>query len=221
MSPIRVTSTGTASLFNGVPDWVYEEEVFGNDYSLWWSPDSSKIAFLRLDETAVDEYHFPIYNPTDDAHSVIPYPEDVTIKYPKPGYDNPIASVHVFDLTSYLEFPVLLSVADTTFELEWAGRLSTNNSIISQVTWVDNSTLIVKEVNRAADQGGIIFFNFEMLAPGQIAYGEIVRRLGKHGEEGDDGWIDPVGAALVALDFAIHCSIGPKYLSCPTLAAIR
>ena len=48
--PVRVTSTGNTSLFNGVPDWVYEEEVFSADYALWWSPDSHKIAFLSFDE---------------------------------------------------------------------------------------------------------------------------------------------------------------------------
>ncbi|KAG8917493.1 hypothetical protein FRC00_013547, partial [Tulasnella sp. 408] len=42
--PIRVTSDGNSSIFNGVPDWVYEEEVFADDYALWWSPDSTKLA---------------------------------------------------------------------------------------------------------------------------------------------------------------------------------
>jgi len=50
-SPIRVTSNGNASLFNGVPDRVHEEEVFSSDFALWWSPDSTKVAFLHLDET--------------------------------------------------------------------------------------------------------------------------------------------------------------------------
>jgi dipeptidyl aminopeptidase B len=60
--PIRITHDGSKSIFNGVPDWVYEEEVFSGDKTTWWSPDGKRIAFLRFDETDVREYEFPIYN---------------------------------------------------------------------------------------------------------------------------------------------------------------
>ncbi|KAL4062523.1 dipeptidyl aminopeptidase [Scleroderma citrinum] len=211
VSPIRVTTTGNASLFHGVPDWIYEEEVFATDYTLWWSPDSSKVAFLRLDETAVDEYRFPIYNPTNDASAVIPYTEDVMIKYPKPGFNNPIASVHVFDLASYLEYPEMFSVADSTVELEWAGRFPSENSILSQVTWIDSSTLIVKEVNRAADNGNVVLFSFDEQFGGETVTGVVVRRLGKDGEEADGGWIDP-GQNIHPLPPSLQSGDAPAYL---------
>jgi dipeptidyl aminopeptidase len=73
--PIRVTTSGNASLFHGVPDWVYEEEIFSGDHALWWSPDSQKLTFLAFDETLVPEYAFPIYNPTENPYEVIPYHE--------------------------------------------------------------------------------------------------------------------------------------------------
>lgn len=50
---VRITYDGSESVFNGVPDWVYEEEVFGNDYALWFSPNGEEVAFLRSDETEV------------------------------------------------------------------------------------------------------------------------------------------------------------------------
>ena len=86
--------------------------------------------FLRLDETTVDEYRFPIYNPTNNASAVIPYTKDVVIKYPKPGFDNPIASIHVFDLASYLEYLELLSPTESTAELQWTGRFPLDNSVL-------------------------------------------------------------------------------------------
>lgn len=50
---VRITTDGSESVFNGVPDWVYEEEVFGADFALWFSPNGEEIAFLRSDETEV------------------------------------------------------------------------------------------------------------------------------------------------------------------------
>jgi len=191
-SPIRVTSSGNSSLFNGIPDWIYEEEVFSSDYALWWSPDSSKIAFLRLDETQVDEFQFPIYNPTDDSSAVVPYTQAVVVKYPKPGYDNPLASVHVFDVAQYLAQSSDSTPETYTYELTWEDRFPITNSVIMEVSWVGQSTLIVKEVTRAADNGSVVYFNLTRMENTDTATGTVVRRLGSSGEEGDEGWIQSV-----------------------------
>ena len=196
---MRVTTSGNASLFHGVPDWVYEEEVFSADYALWWSPDSSKVAFLRFDETAVDEFTFPIYNPSEDSYAVVPYPDTVTMKYPKPGYNNPLVSVHVFEMDSYLSSvrqagsPSNINTTQiaqqATIELTWDGRQAADNSIIAEVAWVSPSALLIKEVTRAAQAGSIIYFDLSK-QPSNV--GKAVRKLGKDGEQGDDGWIESV-----------------------------
>ncbi|KAJ8455895.1 hypothetical protein ONZ45_g18849 [Pleurotus djamor] len=207
--PIRVTSSGNASLFHGVPDWVYEEEVFSADSALWFSPDSKKLAFLAFDETMVDEYTFPVYNPTDDNYRVVPYTHDVAMKYPKPGYSNPLVSVHVFDLEKYqrdhlehsdeaewedkaLNRPAIsgFPAANATTELDWPNRQAKDNSIILEVAWVGNSSLIMKEVNRNADNGTVVLFDLETSAWAAKTIGRVVRKLGKEGEEADDGWIN-------------------------------
>lgn len=180
-----------------MPDWIYEEEVLSKDHALWWSPDSSKIAFLRLDETEVDEFRFPIYNPTDDSYTVVPYTQDVVIKYPKPGYSNPLASVHVFDVAQYerSESSSDLTGEIYTSELSWEGRFPVVNSIIMDVTWVGQSTLIVKEVTRAADNGSVVYFDLTNMGIADIVYGTVVRKLGSGGEEGDEGWIQSVSGS--------------------------
>jgi dipeptidyl aminopeptidase len=198
-------------LFNGVPDWIYEEEVFSDDYSLWWSPDSSKIAFLRLDETLVDEFQFPIYNPTDDSYAVNPYTQEVVVKYPKPGYSNPLASVHVFDVAQYLEQSETSSdsTAETyTYELTWGDRFPVTNSIVMDVSWVGQSTLIVKEVNRAADNGSVVYFDLTRMGNAETATGNVVRKLGSGGEEGDEGWIESVrGIVMLSGHFFLKISL--------------
>ena len=195
-SPVRVTSTGNTSVFNGITDWVYEEEVYSGPTALWWSPDSAKIAFLSFDETAVDEFTFPVYNPTEDSYTVVPYPSHVTMKYPKPGYHNPLVSVHIFEADKYLENIDGHSGVNTTevarlstLELDWDGRQAANNSIIAEVAWVGNGTLLLKDVNRAADNGSVVYFDLNTSTPN---HGTTVRKLGKEGEQGDDGWIDSV-----------------------------
>ena len=193
-SPIRITSNGNTSLFNGVPDWVYEEEVFAADFALWWSPDSTKIAFLHLDETLVEEYTYPIYNPTEDSNAVIPYPDHVTMKYPKPGYHNPIVSVNVFELDRYRDG---VSQGDDdaeeyTIELDWAEKFSDETRIVFEVVWVGNTELIVKEVHRAGEDGRVVYFDLAADNLDARINGKVVRRLGTNGEEGDDGWIEPV-----------------------------
>ena len=47
-----LTTDGTRELLNGKLDWLYQEEIYGRGQfkGYWWSPDSSRLAFLQLDE---------------------------------------------------------------------------------------------------------------------------------------------------------------------------
>ena len=50
-----LTTDGSDKILNGRLDWVYEEEIYGRgkNRAYWWSPDSTSIAFLRLDDGPV------------------------------------------------------------------------------------------------------------------------------------------------------------------------
>ncbi|HEY3578930.1 MAG TPA: DPP IV N-terminal domain-containing protein, partial [Pyrinomonadaceae bacterium] len=50
-----LTRDGSAKILNGRLDWVYQEELYGrgNFGAYWWSPDSTTIVFLRIDESPV------------------------------------------------------------------------------------------------------------------------------------------------------------------------
>ncbi|KAJ7708699.1 dipeptidyl aminopeptidase [Mycena rosella] len=192
-APIRLTTTGSTSLFNGVPSWVYEEEILSAPSALWFSPASSKLAFLTFDESLVDEFTFPIYNPTEDADTVVPYTADVTMKYPKPGFRNPLVEVAVFDLATYLAGGAADPEAQL-LALDWAGRHDGDDSVVSEIKWVSDDMLVLKEVNRNADNGSVVLFEKLAMATtltlAERARGTVVRKLGKDGEEGDEGWID-------------------------------
>ena len=84
-----LTRDGSAKILNGRLDWVYQEELYGrgNFGAYWWSPDSTTIVFLRIDESPVPEF-------TVVDH--IPYDQNVEITpYPKAGDPNPIVKLGV------------------------------------------------------------------------------------------------------------------------------
>ena len=50
-----ITAGGSEEIRKGELDWVYPEEL-GISTAYWWSPDSSSIAFLEMDERKVNQY---------------------------------------------------------------------------------------------------------------------------------------------------------------------
>jgi dipeptidyl-peptidase-4 len=84
-----LTRDGNPKVLNGRLDWVYQEEVYGrgNFGAYWWSPDSTRIVFLRIDEHPVPEF-------TVVDH--IPYEQNVEVTpYPKAGDPNPTVKLGV------------------------------------------------------------------------------------------------------------------------------
>jgi dipeptidyl-peptidase 4 len=92
-APRALTTDGGQDVLNGTLDWLYSEELYGrgNDKAHWWSPDSSRITFLRFDEIRV-----PTYTLVDD----VPYhPSIRTLRYPKAGDPNPSVTLGVVSVS--------------------------------------------------------------------------------------------------------------------------
>ena len=72
-----LTADGSPEIFNGKLDWLYQEEIYGrgNFKGFWWSPDSSRLAFLQLDERPVPEYTVTDHIPYRPALEVTDYPK--------------------------------------------------------------------------------------------------------------------------------------------------
>ncbi|AEH00422.1 S9 family peptidase [Lacinutrix sp. 5H-3-7-4] len=77
-------------IINGITDWVYEEE-FGFVRAFEWNANSSKIAFIRFDETNVPEFSMDVY-----GNNL--YQTQTVFKYPKAGEKNAIVSLHIYTL---------------------------------------------------------------------------------------------------------------------------
>src|SRR5437879_5261109 len=87
-----VTADGNENVINGTSDWVYEEELDLRD-AFRWSPDGRRIAFWRLDQTAIRPFYLL------NADSL--YPELVPVRYPKAGTPNSEVRIDVVDLATH------------------------------------------------------------------------------------------------------------------------
>lgn len=88
----KITNDGKLNVvYNGVADWLYEEEILLYPNTMWWSPDNKYLAYLKLNDSKVHSYSFPNYGEDNQ------YLNFTQIRYPKPGTPNPEASVFVYN----------------------------------------------------------------------------------------------------------------------------
>lgn len=85
-----ITTDGSAEIFNGIFD--YGSTEFGFTDAWHWSPDGRKIAFWRLDATAVKLFYI-----IDELGK---YNEVHALKYPNTGEKHAVNQIGVFDLDS-------------------------------------------------------------------------------------------------------------------------
>ncbi|KAL6720719.1 hypothetical protein ACLMJK_002644 [Lecanora helva] len=141
----QITNDGGTELFYGIPDWVYEEEVFSGNSATWWSDDGNFIAFLRTNETAVPEYPIQYFvsrpsgnKPPEGEEN---YPEVRRIKYPKAGAPNPLVDLRFYDVSKKETFSV---ATDSDF--------SDDDRLITEVVWAsEDGKVLVRNTNRESD----------------------------------------------------------------------
>ncbi|KPI40137.1 putative dipeptidyl-aminopeptidase B [Cyphellophora attinorum] len=141
----QVTKDGGSEYFYGIPDWVYEEEVFSGRIATWWSRDGQYVAFLRTNETTVPEYPVEYYiqrpSGVEPDKGLEHYPETRRIKYPKSGAPNPVVDLLFYDLER-----------NENFEVEVSGGFKDDNRLITNVLWADGGKALIQEANRVSDR---------------------------------------------------------------------
>src|SRR5579884_224625 len=125
---MQLTHDGSATILNGRLDWVYQEELYGRDNfkGYWWSPDSTKIAYLQLDESQLKP--FPLVD-----H--IPFsPQAQTTNYPLAGDPNPKARLGIVRIGS---------VATNWVDLS---RYAMQDFLVVRVGWTPDSIQLCYEI---------------------------------------------------------------------------
>ncbi|KAL4974950.1 putative dipeptidyl-aminopeptidase B [Aspergillus desertorum] len=141
---VPITKDGGEQLFYGVPDWVYEEEVFSGNSVTWWSEDGSQIAFIRTNESAVPEFPVQYYLSRPSGKEPRPglenYPEVREIKYPKAGAPNPFVNLQFYDVEQ-----------DEVFSVDTPDDFEDDDRLIIEVIWAAKSKVLVRTTNRESD----------------------------------------------------------------------
>ncbi len=88
---IRLTHTGSATVLNGDPDWLYSEEM-DVSHAFAWSPDGASLAYLTFDDSHVTD--FPI-----EQYLKLPDNAVEHERYPLAGEANPKVALHVVPST--------------------------------------------------------------------------------------------------------------------------
>ncbi|MBI3654217.1 MAG: S9 family peptidase [Acidobacteria bacterium] len=72
-----LTNDGNGKIFNGRLNWVYQEELYGrgNFKGYWWSPDSTRLVYLQINDTPVNEFTIVDHIPHFQAVETTPYPQ--------------------------------------------------------------------------------------------------------------------------------------------------
>jgi dipeptidyl-peptidase-4 len=136
----RLTRDGTETLRNGVPDWVYPEELYlGTGF--WWSPDSKSLCYLQFDTSRE-----PVF-PHADLLGTRAFAEPE--RYPQAGENNPDVHLGV--------------IAATGGPTRWLEIGDTRNAyLIGRAGWMPNArSLYILRLNRVQNKLEMISIDAE------------------------------------------------------------
>ena len=90
--PITTDGSEKTRIKYGTASWVYGEEL-SQRTAMWWSPDGSKLAFYRFDESRVPDFYL--------ATRLTAIQDTIDVEaYPKPGVPNPVVDLYVYDVAT-------------------------------------------------------------------------------------------------------------------------
>ncbi len=121
-----LTTDGDETIINGTTDWVYEEELGLRD-AFRWNPDGTRIAYWRLDQSPIREFHLI------DETSL--YPELIPVRYPKAGTENSRVRVGSLELA--------------TGETTWFDLGPEEDIYVPRMEWaVSSEEVVIQRLNR-------------------------------------------------------------------------
>ncbi|XP_041057708.1 dipeptidyl peptidase 4 isoform X2 [Carcharodon carcharias] len=128
---VNVTDNGEKNkIYNGIPDWIYEEEMLSSNNAIWWSPNGRFFAYAEFNDTQVPLIEYSFYG---DGQ----YPETIKVPYPKAGAEAPTVKVFIVDIKN--QKPQKLSAPE---------EFSSSEYYLSSIKWVTDERISVQWIER-------------------------------------------------------------------------
>ena len=133
---VQLTTDGseTGRIRHGVGSYVYLEE-FNVSQPVWWSPDGKKLAWMRYDEAAVEDYFLQLDQTRQLSTMLVQ-------AYPHPGTPNPVADLLVYDVAT-----------GTTTVMDVRDGAPFTDDVIGHYAWTaqwtkDSSEILIRRADR-------------------------------------------------------------------------
>ncbi|XP_043862780.1 uncharacterized protein LOC120457838 isoform X1 [Drosophila santomea] len=141
---IRITSSGYENqIYNGVPDWLYQEEIFESPEAIWPSSDGTHFMYALFNDTNVGMMTYPwlssgaLFSGSGMFSGSI-FPETKMVRFPTPGTTNPEVKLWAVDITNLSHIQKFNIKPPASFDgqdyyLTSAGWISDTNCQVSVV----------------------------------------------------------------------------------------
>merc|ERR1711963_264760 len=143
---VQLTNDGIKdTIYNGIPDWVYEEEILSTNKAMYFNGQGTRMAFAQFNDTEVMEFYYTKFGEPDNPLEV-QYPEQIMLKYPKVGTPNPKIKMFVVNLDNeQMELESVIPPND----------LPNDDYIYTAVTWISDEELSVIWTNRVQNESSV------------------------------------------------------------------
>ncbi|GLV36131.1 Dipeptidyl peptidase 10 [Carabus blaptoides fortunei] len=189
-SGYRVTNTAVPGVVShGVPDWLYEEEILGSNTALWMSSDGHMILYASFNDTLVEELQFPWYGSVSEDRL---YPDIRSLRYPKPGTNNPQVVLRVADLAD----PGNIRTKDVRPPF---GLGQNTDYYFTAVSWISLTEVCVVWLNRPQN------LSLVTVCKSPMWHCQETQRVSGEGR----GWVDMSDSPLFGLDSRNYVTVAP------------
>lgn len=190
--PVRLTQTGREGvIFNGVPDWLYEEEILGDTPAFQVSPLSTHLAFMSFDDSYVNIMPYTVY-----GDRIIPRVQ--LVRYPKAGQPNPRVTVHIVENFSHSREP------PKSIQMVLPRDLEQGQHYINRINWLTNDKLALIWSARNQSSSCVVICSS---TPGDSNGWTCEKNLNMKAK---NGWLD-IGDDLLPLDADHYLALIPKF----------
>lgn len=193
--PIRLTYTGRDGIiFNGVPDWLYEEEILGDTPAFQVSPLASHLAYMSFDDSHVNIMPYTVY-----GDRIIPRVQ--LVRYPKAGQPNPKVTVYVVENFSHL---TERQSQPNGIQMILPEDLEHEQHYINRINWLTNEKLALIWSSRNQNNSFVVICS---MLPGISAGWKCEKNLNLRAE---NGWLD-INDDLLPLNADYYLALIPKF----------